>query len=354
MSEMAGKSIEPRYAELIEQVGSDGVDWDDFRIFLEVIRQGSFNKAAAKLNMTQPTVSRRLLRLEKAVGTRLFERDRRGPRLTFEGQRVYTDASVAQVALTRAATDAASGVERERGDCKVLMGDALATYWMSRFVGPFFTRYPNIELKLVGTNDPSPERRESCDLHVHYFEPAEADRGTVRLAMLHYLPFASRGYLDRFGTPASTDDLAKHRLLDQAAHLSDVSKWAHWSKPGRTVRNSFFTNLSGSLGEAVRYGAGIALMPTYAAAVDEGYVPLEIGLRFQTPISMSINRSAKQDWPTRAVFDFLCTTVFDRENMPWFAADYIPPEPDWPDRARQLAAAADIAAPDMPGDEGHR
>ena len=37
------------YAETSE--GPEGVDWDDFRVFLEVVRTGSFNRAAAKLKM---------------------------------------------------------------------------------------------------------------------------------------------------------------------------------------------------------------------------------------------------------------------------------------------------------------
>src|SRR3954454_10872511 len=108
------------YAETGE--GPEGVDWDDFRVFLEVVRTGSFNRAAAKLKMTQPTVSRRLVRLEEGIGVRLFDRDRRGPRLTGEGQRIYNDACAAQAALMRAANQVAGSSRRVEGDCKVFMG----------------------------------------------------------------------------------------------------------------------------------------------------------------------------------------------------------------------------------------
>src|SRR3954454_7195834 len=117
------------YAEIGE--GPHGVDWDDFRVFLEVVRTGSFNRAAAKLKMTQPTVSRRLARLEEAIGVRLFNRDRRGPRLTVEGQRIYNDACSAQVALMRAANQVAGAGRRVEGDCKVHVGEGVATYWIS-------------------------------------------------------------------------------------------------------------------------------------------------------------------------------------------------------------------------------
>src|ERR1700691_3046357 len=143
-----GTMSELPYARIVERGGLTDVDWDDFRVFLEVVRSGSFNRAAIVLKMTQPTVSRRLVRLEAAIGVRLFDRDRRGPRLTYEGQRIFNDANTAQAALTRAATQASSAAARVEGDCKIFMGDGIASYWMTRFLAPFFTRYPNIEMKL--------------------------------------------------------------------------------------------------------------------------------------------------------------------------------------------------------------
>ena len=92
--------------EIQQQSLPGEVDWDDFRVFVEVVKIGSFNRAAGHLNMTQPTVSRRLARLEEVIGCKLFDRDRRGPRLTPEGQRIYTEARAAQSALIRAATTA--------------------------------------------------------------------------------------------------------------------------------------------------------------------------------------------------------------------------------------------------------
>src|SRR4051794_2744014 len=143
-------------AEMSE--GPKGADWDDFRVFLEVVRAGSFNRAAAKLKMTQPTVSRRLLRLEETIGARLFDRDRRGSRLTAEGQRIYNDTCAAQAALMRAANQVPRGGRRVEGDCKIFMGEGVATYWMSRFLAAFFTRHPNIELKVFGANNPTPDK----------------------------------------------------------------------------------------------------------------------------------------------------------------------------------------------------
>jgi DNA-binding transcriptional LysR family regulator len=314
-----------------EEDGSvpDETDWDNFRVFLEVVRAGSFNRAAVKLKTTQPTVSRRLNKLERSIGVRLFDRDRRGPRLTIEGQRIYNEASLAQAALMRAASQIAAAGRRVEGDCKVYMGEGVASYWMSRFLGAFFTQHPNIELKLFGANDPTVDRRELFDLHVHYYEPSEAEPIAIRLGTMHFLPFASREYLRVHGTPDDIPSLSRHRLLDLAVYLSDMGSWASWARDDSGTQALLFTNLSGCLAESVRHGAGIALLPTYAVLVDDAFVPLEVGVRFTAPIYVSYQRDAVKKWPVRTTLDFLRTHVFDKKNMPWFRESYVAPEPSW-------------------------
>ena len=49
--------------------------WDDARILLAVVRHGTQAAASKALGVDQATVSRRLLRLEDAIGTPLFLRD---------------------------------------------------------------------------------------------------------------------------------------------------------------------------------------------------------------------------------------------------------------------------------------
>lgn len=328
------------YTELEQVEGCEETDWDDFRVFLEVVRAGSFNRAAAKLKMTQPTVSRRLKRLEHAIGVRLFDRDRRGPRLTVEGQRIYNEAAAAQASLLRATNQVAAAGRRVEGDCKLFMGEGVASYWMTRFLGPFYTQHPNIELKLFGANDPTVDRRDLFDLNVHYYEPTESDPIAVRIGTMHFIPFASREYLRLHGTPENIQELSRHRLLDLAVYLSDMGSWASWARGDAGTQATLFTNLSSCLGEAVRCGAGIALLPTYAILIDDGFVPLDLGVRFAAPIYVSYQRDAVKKWPVRVTLEFIRNHVFDKKTMPWFREDYVRPEADWSRRLATLIACA--------------
>lgn len=62
------------------------MDTDRARTFLEIVRSGSFLKAAERLNVTQTTVSARIRTLEEEIGRQLFVRNRNGARLTPAGQ----------------------------------------------------------------------------------------------------------------------------------------------------------------------------------------------------------------------------------------------------------------------------
>jgi DNA-binding transcriptional LysR family regulator len=62
------------------------MDVNRARTFLEIVRSGSFLKAAERLNVTQTTVSARIRTLEEEIGRQLFIRNRNGARLTPAGQ----------------------------------------------------------------------------------------------------------------------------------------------------------------------------------------------------------------------------------------------------------------------------
>src|SRR3954453_4401174 len=62
------------------------LDLRDLEVFLAVVRQGSFGRAATELIVTQPAVSDRIRHLERVVGTEVFERTARGAVLTAAGE----------------------------------------------------------------------------------------------------------------------------------------------------------------------------------------------------------------------------------------------------------------------------
>ncbi|TGM81512.1 LysR family transcriptional regulator [Leptospira mtsangambouensis] len=57
--------------------------------FLEIADSGTFQKAATRLGLTQPALSKQIFLLEKELGVAVLERGGRSVRLTHEGERFY-------------------------------------------------------------------------------------------------------------------------------------------------------------------------------------------------------------------------------------------------------------------------
>ena len=64
------------------------LDLEDLAVFLVVVREKSFGRAARSLLVSQPTVSERIARMERTIGADVFVRGPRGVALTPSGERL--------------------------------------------------------------------------------------------------------------------------------------------------------------------------------------------------------------------------------------------------------------------------
>ncbi|HSC59694.1 MAG TPA: LysR family transcriptional regulator [Rhizomicrobium sp.] len=307
----------------------DAERWDDFRYFLAVAKTSSIKKAAADLKTTQSAVSKRLDRLEGALKVRLLERGPSGAKLTYQGQRVLNHALSAEAALSRAQEGARDAEARIKGNCSIKVGDGVANYWIADFLPGFFTRYPDIELKMMLDVEGSSDHNELFDIRLHYMPPADIEQVAKVLATIHFIPFASRQYLDEHGMPRSVGDLEHHRLIDQAQYLISKGTWASWFDDASLKYTALFTNQSSFLARAVRAGAGIALMPTYMVIADSDYVPLDIGMRLPLKFYASYRREQAQKNTVRTTLNYLRDSVFVPKTMPWFDSQFVAPDASW-------------------------
>jgi DNA-binding transcriptional LysR family regulator len=306
-------------------------NWDDIRYFLAVAKAPSIKQAAVQLGTTQSAVGKRLDRLERDLNVRLFDRGPKGTHLTFQGKRLLDHALTAEAELSKAVESALGAQGRITGDCSLQMPDGVANYWIARFLPAFFTRYPNIELKMMLDNEERPGRNEIFDVHLHYLPPADADLVAKTLCTIHFMPFASRKYIEEYGAPASIGELKQHRLIDQAQYLISKGTWSSWFSDAPLKHTALFTNHSSFLARAVLSGTGIALMPSYMVLNDADYVPLDIGMRFPLRLFASYRRDLALKYPVRAAVNYLRECVFDTKAMPWFAEPFAAPERGWRD-----------------------
>jgi DNA-binding transcriptional LysR family regulator len=311
-----------------EVLGLAGLDWDDYRVFAVVAREGSYTKAARKLDVTQSAVSRRIARLEKAIGARLFDRVPRGVALTNEGTKLLKFANGAESLLNRAVGSVRDSVTRVDGECKLIMGDGLAAYWMPPFLSSFFDSNSSVNLKIFATPDVSGNQTPPFDIQIQYTLPVETDRVAVHIATTHFMMFASPAYVRNLGMPKTPSEMAHHRIGDFAMHLGGRGSLALWA----TIDNvpAITTNSSAALCEAVRSGTVMGLLPSYLPMFDSGLVPvLPDVYHYNVPVYLCFERETGTKPAVRATIDYLKEYVFDRQRMPWFFNHFLAPQKDW-------------------------
>lgn len=107
-----------------------------------VAKLGGFSQAAQKLHATQSAVSKRVLELENAFGTPMFDRSLRNSRLTEKGEQMF---AIAKDLLGRrdAAIEKFSQVEQPEQALRIGVTELTAMTWLPRFVTAVQTRFSN-------------------------------------------------------------------------------------------------------------------------------------------------------------------------------------------------------------------
>lgn len=115
------------------------------RYALAVAELGSFRRAAAKLDVPQSTVSRRVSLLEARIGISIFDRDHKGVRLTLGGQRFIDEAVVGAQHFTNA-LGAIGAIRRgHQGSLRVGMFASLRSGFLRSLIDQYHHRYPEVE-----------------------------------------------------------------------------------------------------------------------------------------------------------------------------------------------------------------
>ncbi|HEY3696805.1 LysR family transcriptional regulator [Phenylobacterium sp.] len=118
--------------------------------FLAVAEQEHFQRAAERLNMTQPALSRRIQDMEAELGVALFERQRRGVRLTTAGRMLREDAARIMNAMDGAIHRLHALSRTGRLHLRLAFNDsALRNAVITEAVEHLRQDYPQIELELM-------------------------------------------------------------------------------------------------------------------------------------------------------------------------------------------------------------
>ena len=238
-------------------------DWDDFRIFLAVVRHESLTAAGKFLRIDAATVGRRIARLEEAMAARLFVKSPRGYALTEAGARLLPHAEAAAQAMSGAAEELRGGTGALTGQIRIGAPDGCANYLLPQVLAVICNDNPGLEVQLVALPRVVNLSRREADMAIAVSPPAEGRLMVQKLTDYRLHLAASRDYLARHGTPRTPADLVGHRVVGYIPDMIFDKELDYLAEIGRSDAALTSNSVSVQL-NWLRHGAGLGIMHDFA------------------------------------------------------------------------------------------
>jgi DNA-binding transcriptional LysR family regulator len=189
------------------------------RTFVTVVEQGTVSKAAIRLRVAQPALSRQINDLEAELGIRLFDRVRKRLVLTGEGERLLADCRNILSAVDSLSERAQLLGRPDAGILKVAATPQMIDGVFSTFLHRFAARFPNVQIKLseaVGPDLFAKLERGELHLGIGSLETSQDKNHEFASFPLPPIEFLAAGHVSlQLGTAGSIEiaSLAPYPLL---------------------------------------------------------------------------------------------------------------------------------------------
>jgi LysR family transcriptional regulator for bpeEF and oprC len=231
----------------------------DLAIFIAVVEQGSFTKAADYCQKPKSTISRHIRELEDSLGVRLLERNTRRLTLTDSGEQLLERA--------RDLLDEVEGLEREvgrqgapEGKIKLFVPIVLAALCADQ-IADFCEQHPGIHIDMnstaAGQNLGIDTR---FDLIVYIGQPPDSSFIARPLAEITFDYYTSPAYVEAHGLPESPDQIVDHAVVYRPIYDNESEIW-HFGERSISIKSRIRVDSPYLSKALILQGVGLGRMP---------------------------------------------------------------------------------------------
>lgn len=232
------------------------MEWSDVRIFLAVVRGGSFGEAARTLGVSHPTVGRRIKALEDEAQQTLFRRTRDGLVLTDAGDGVLALAESMENSALSMERRLAGNHERLEGMLRISSAEWFAGYVLAPVLAELMRRHPAVVPEVIASYRLLDLSRREADVAFRLVPFSEPDIVQRRLMSMAYGVYGSADTASALQADPASVGLV---LMNTAqSHFPDVA----WLLDRFPLSRRVFTSTSRAVqAQMCLQGMGIAVLP---------------------------------------------------------------------------------------------
>jgi DNA-binding transcriptional LysR family regulator len=249
---------------VLHNMERSSTDLVDVLAFVRVAETGSFARAAERMGLSKPVLSRRVARLEEQLGARLLTRTARGAQPTDIGQAYYARAANILAELDAAQEVVAEAVTQIAGPIRLTAPLSFGVGYLAPALAEFARVHPRVELDIEFEDRTVDLAGGGYDLAVRIGRLADSALVARRIAPVRKCVVASAAYLAASGRPERPADLAGHAILLYAHEQWRFRVGERWE----TIRVTpvLRSNNGDMLLAAAKAGLGLCFLPSFIAA----------------------------------------------------------------------------------------
>lgn len=242
-------------------------NWNDIRVFLAVVDEGSTLAAASVIGMNQTTIARRIDALEHTLKLELFERDNRGYRPTAQGLALLDEVrkmrnsalKVLNLAEQLARDD--HGIIRFAGNAEAMQrfGVGLVSAFRKRNADVNF----ELQIDVDWDKDQLPLETGKSDLALRPLDEVSGDTLiTKKVARFPLGIYCSESYKKKYGAPGNLEEAREHKFLTFSEEIANVMKAVRWLNEQLDSSQTLYqVNAVSSMAAALQSGDALGLLP---------------------------------------------------------------------------------------------
>jgi len=249
-----------------------GVDsLGDIAVFVRVVSEGSFTRAADRLDLSRSVVSKYVTRLEERLGVRLLNRTTRRLSLTEAGQVFYERSRRGLQEFEDAEAEVSHLQEEPRGILRINSPMSFGICHVAPALPQFLKEYPGVSIDMNLDDRKLDVIEEGFDVSIRISDMPDSSLVARRLGPCRHVVVAAPSYLEENGTPKTPGDLSAHNVISYR-YQESVNNWHFIDRENRqvsvTVSGAMQMNNSLALREALLVGGGIMRTPTFIVGED--------------------------------------------------------------------------------------